>query len=200
VRAHRLTVRVIRTEMVVVRLVRLRPRFTPLPVRSVRWIGSVDAKRRSVFGGWHRFEIFEILRKLILISMLTAVAPNSIAYFNVALAVSFVAFAIFSHLKPSAEPSADRIQMCALLVTWLTIFYGLVSASTKYGLPDTAERVGERSVQVRWRLALAFARVASRPPQSQGVRSAGGLACDDQHRRRADAPRRDPALEEAQTS
>jgi hypothetical protein len=183
--------------MVVVRLVRLGPRFTPLPVRSARWIGSVDA---NVLGGWHRFEIFEILRKLILISMLTAVAPNSIAYFNVALAVSFVAFAIFSHFKPSAEPSADRMQICALLVTWLTIFYGLVSASTKYGLPDTAERVGERSVQVRWRLALAFARVASRPPQSQGVRSAGGLACDDQHRRRADAPRRDPALEEAQTS
>jgi hypothetical protein len=136
----------------------------------------------------------------VLIGVLTAVAPNSIAYFNVALAVSFAAVGIFAHLKPLEDPSSDRLQICALVVTWLTIFYGLVSASTKYGLPDTAERVGERSVQVRWRLALAFARVASRPPQSQGVRSAGGLACDDQHRRRADAPRRDPALEEAQTS
>jgi hypothetical protein len=149
---------------------------------------------------WHRFEIVESLRKLILISMLTAVSPNSIAYFNVALAVSFVAFGIFCHFKPFADPSADRLQICALLVTWLTIFYGLVSASTKYGLPDTAEHVDERSVQVRRHLALTFARVPLGPPQRQGMRSAGLLACDDQHRRRADAARRDLALEEAQTS
>jgi hypothetical protein len=96
-----------------------------------------------------RFDILESLRKLILISVLTAVSPNSIAYFNVALAVSFVAFGIFSHFKPFGDPAANRLQICALLVTWLTIFYGLVSVSTKYGLPDTAQHADERSVQVR---------------------------------------------------
>jgi hypothetical protein len=104
-----------------------------------------------------RFEILESLRKLILISVLTAVSPSSIAYFNVALAVSFVAFGIFSHFKPLADPSADRLQIGALLVTWITIFYGVVSTSTKYGLPDTAKHADERSVQVRQRLALVFA-------------------------------------------
>jgi hypothetical protein len=132
--------------------------------------------------------------------VLTAVSENSIAYFNVALAVSFVAFGIFSHCKPLAHPSADRLQICALIVTWLTIFYGLVSASTKYGLPDTAEHADERSVQVRW-----ASRDVARPDgfgasAKHSVRPVGGLACDHQHRRRADATRRDLALEEAQSS
>jgi hypothetical protein len=102
-----------------------------------------------VLGPWCRFEILEILRKLILIGVLTAVSPNSIAYFNVALAVSFGAFGIFCHSHPLADPSADRLQSCALLVTVLTVFYGVVSASTKYGLPDTAAHANERTVQVR---------------------------------------------------
>jgi hypothetical protein len=142
-----------------------------------------------------RFDVLESLRKLILISVLTAVSENSIAYFNVALAVSFAAFGIFSHFKPLAEPAADRLQICALSVTWLTIFYGLVSVSTKYGMPDTSEHADELSVQVRWRLALAFARLKSARLQSQGVRFfVGGLACDYQYRRRAHATRRDLAF------
>jgi hypothetical protein len=50
-----------------------------------------------------------------------------------------------------------------------------VLASTKYGLPDTAEHADERSVQARRHLALAFARADARPPQIQAVRSAGAL-------------------------
>ena len=123
-----------------------------------------------MLGSWCRFEILEILRKLILIAVLTAVSPNSIAYFNVALAVSFAAFGIFCHSQPLADPSADRLQSCALLVTVLTVFYGVVSASTKYGLPDTVAHADERTVQVRagaplwcaygWRWDLPTARCA----------------------------------------
>jgi hypothetical protein len=143
-----------------------------------------------MLGAWCRFEILESLRKLILISVLTAVSPNSIAYFNVALAVSFVAFGIFSHFKPLADPSADRLQICTLLVTWLTIFYGLVSASTKYGLPDTAEHADERSVQV-WSHVLAFARrLTVRVCKARMCFFfSGGLACNHQHWRLADAAR-----------
>ena len=104
-----------------------------------------------------RFEVLECLRKLVLIGVLTAVAPNSIAYFSVALAVSFAAVGIFAHLKPLEDPSSDRLQICALVVTWLTIFYGLVSVSTKYGLPDTAQHADERTVQARQRHAVVFA-------------------------------------------
>jgi hypothetical protein len=136
----------------------------------------------------------------VLIGVLTAVAPDSIAYFNVALAVSFAAVCIFAHLKPLEDPSSDRLQICALVVTWLTIFYGLVSASTKYGLPDAAQHADERTVQARQRHAVVFARDLESPHchTHTGV-SVGGLARDHQHRSRAGAARRVPLLEAARS-
>jgi hypothetical protein len=55
-----------------------------------------------------RFELFEFIRKLLLIGVLTAVAPSSEAYLNVAHAVSFFSLIVFANCRPFVEPRLDR--------------------------------------------------------------------------------------------
>jgi hypothetical protein len=57
---------------------------------------------------WWWFELFEFVRKLVLIGVLTAVAPSSQAYLNVAHAVSFFSILVFSQCRPFVEPRLDR--------------------------------------------------------------------------------------------
>ncbi len=55
-----------------------------------------------------RFELFEFIRKLVLIGVLTAVAESSQAYLNVAHTVSFFSLIIFANCRPFVEPKLDR--------------------------------------------------------------------------------------------
>ncbi len=55
-----------------------------------------------------RFEIFEFVRKLLLIGVLTAVSESSQAYLNVAHAVSFFSLLIFAKCQPFVDPRLDR--------------------------------------------------------------------------------------------
>ena len=55
-----------------------------------------------------RFEIFEFVRKLLLIGVLTAVSESSQAYLNVAHAVSFFSLLIFAKCQPFVDPKLDR--------------------------------------------------------------------------------------------
>jgi hypothetical protein len=55
-----------------------------------------------------RFEIFEFIRKLLLIGVLTAVSESSQAYLNVAHAVSFFSLLIFAKCQPFVDPKLDR--------------------------------------------------------------------------------------------
>ena len=64
-------------------------------------IGAYEVRR------WW-FELFEFVRKLVLIGVLTAVAPSSQAYLNVAHAVSFFSILVFSQCRPFVEPRLDR--------------------------------------------------------------------------------------------
>jgi hypothetical protein len=87
----------------------------PPPLRFSVSNGSFCyCKRRFALGAWRRFEIVESLRKLILISVLTAVSPNSIAYFNVALAVLWL-----SASSPTSSLWQTRLQTdCKSARSW----------------------------------------------------------------------------------
>ena len=54
------------------------------------------------------FEIFEFVRKLLLIGVLTAVSESSQAYLNVAHAVSFFSLLVFAKCQPFIDPRLDR--------------------------------------------------------------------------------------------
>jgi len=72
-----------------------------------------------------RFEILEIWRKLVLVSLLAAVAEGSLAFLVAGFLVSLFMLLVFVECKPYVEPQVDRVQMSSLLVTCLTFFYGL---------------------------------------------------------------------------
>jgi hypothetical protein len=75
-------------------------------VRSLRFVARLGldlALRHHI-----RFEIFEFVRKLLLIGVLTAVSESSQAYLNVAHAVSFFSLLIFAKCQPFVDPRLDR--------------------------------------------------------------------------------------------
>ena len=67
-----------------------------------------------------------MLRKLVLIAVLAAIAEESTTYLNLAEVVSIGALYIFAYCKPFAEAEVNRLQTITLLVTSLTIFYGIM--------------------------------------------------------------------------
>ena len=75
-------------------------------MRSLRFVARLGldlALRHHI-----RFEIFEFVRKLVLIGVLTAVSESSQAYLNVAHAVSFFSLLIFAKCQPFVDPRLDR--------------------------------------------------------------------------------------------
>ena len=79
--------------------------FPECPVRSE---STLYATSTAFSPSYTRFELFEFIRKLVLIGVLTAVAPSSQAYLNVAHAVSFFSLIIFANCRPFVEPKLDR--------------------------------------------------------------------------------------------
>jgi hypothetical protein len=95
-----------------------------------------------------RFELFEMLRKLLLISVLAVVQEDAASYLWAAFLVSYFAQVLFAYYKPYAEPSLDSLQTLSLTVTCLTMFIGIMLQNSYGGDVDP----NERSVQVRERI------------------------------------------------
>ncbi len=79
------------------------------------------------------FEVVEMLRKLLLISILSVVSEGADSYLWASFIVSFAAQAFFSAYKPFAEPQLDHLQMSSLLVTCLTMC-GLLEPCSSRGI------------------------------------------------------------------
>jgi hypothetical protein len=86
-----------------------------------------------------------MLRKLLLISVLTVVQEDASSYLWAAFLISYFAQSLFAFYKPYAEPSLDRLQTLSLTVTCLTMFIGIMLQNAYGGDIDP----NERSVQVR---------------------------------------------------
>ncbi len=67
-----------------------------------------------------------MLRKLVLIAVLSAVAKESTTYLNLAQVVAIGALVVFAYFKPFAEAEVNQLHTLTLLVTSLTIFYGIM--------------------------------------------------------------------------
>ena len=94
-----------------------------------------------------RFELVEMLRKLVLIAVLAAIAEESTTYLNLAEVVSIGALYIFAYCKPFAEAEVNRLQTITLLVTSLTIFYGIM-LNAPQGNVDSGDS-NERTAKAR---------------------------------------------------
>ena len=94
-----------------------------------------------------RFELVEMLRKLALIAVLAAIAEESTTYLNLAEVVSIGALYIFAYCKPFAEAEVNRLQTITLLVTSLTIFYGIM-LNAPQGNVDSGDSI-ERTAKAR---------------------------------------------------
>jgi hypothetical protein len=88
-----------------------------------------------------------MLRKLVLIAVLAAIAKESTTYLNLAQVVSIGALCVFAHFKPFAEAEVNRLQTITLLVTCLTIFYG-VMLNAPQGNVDSGDS-NERTTKAR---------------------------------------------------
>jgi hypothetical protein len=102
----------------------------------------VDRRRRE-----SRYELVELLRKLILISILAAISPKSTTFLYTAHVVSFFYFGLFAYMMPSAEPSVARLQFMTLGVTALTIFYGIMLKAPDGGVGSDVDS-NERTARV----------------------------------------------------
>jgi hypothetical protein len=88
-----------------------------------------------------------MLRKLVLIAVLAAIAEESTTYLNLAEVVSIGALYIFAYHKPFAEAEVNRLQTITLLVTSLTIFYGIM-LNAPQGNVDSGDS-NERTAKAR---------------------------------------------------
>jgi hypothetical protein len=120
----------------------------------------VDRRRRE-----SRYELVELLRKLVLISILAAISPKSTTFLYTAHVVSFFYFGLFAYTMPSAEPSVARLQFMTLGVTALTIFYGIMLKAPDGGVGSDVDS-NERTARVTrprlycpWRLPDLLLRV-----------------------------------------
>ena len=88
----------------------------------------------------------EMMRKLIIISVLSAISPRSTTYLYTAHVVSFFALLFFTYTRPFVEPAADRLQFATLGVTTLSIFYGIMLKAPDGGVGsgiDSNERTSK---------------------------------------------------------
>ncbi len=87
------------------------------------------------------------MRKLALISVLSAISPRSTTYLYTAHAVSFFVLLFFTYTRPFVDPAADRLQFATLGVTTLTIFYGIMLKAPDGGVGSDIES-NERTTKV----------------------------------------------------
>ena len=75
------------------------------------------------------FEIAELLRKLVQISVLeTFLAKNPTSFLVAGFLISFMSLVGTAALKPYVAPELDRLQTYSLVMTCLTMFYGILLA------------------------------------------------------------------------
>ena len=113
-----------------------------------------------------RFEFWEMGRKLVLISVLSAISPKSTTYLYTAHVVSFFAVLLFAYTKPYVEPAADQLQFVTLVVTTLSIFYGIMVKAPDGGV-DSAIDSNEQTAKVARPAELRLASTSSRSGGSE---------------------------------
>ena len=114
-----------------------------------RRMGFLLSLYRSEY--WY-FELFEMLRKILLISLLPSmVREGATSFLWGTFLLSFVALLATFSLKPFADPKLESLQLYTLTVTCLTIFYGMMLDHENIVTADPRES----SVQVRHTLLLA---------------------------------------------
>ena len=101
------------------------------------WLGSAFLDYEPQYWWW---EAVETLRKLVLISVLTVVSEDATSYLWAAFLVSLFALVGQGAFQPFIEPLLDRVQALSLLVTCLTIFYGLMLTHPEVKTADPKER------------------------------------------------------------
>ena len=114
----------------------------------------------------NRFELWEIFRKLVLISVLSAISPKSTTYLYTAHVVSFFAVLLFAYTKPYVEPAADQLQFVTLGVTTLSFFYGIMVKAPDGGV-DSAIDSNEQTAKVAHPSRLRLASTSSRSGGSE---------------------------------
>ena len=77
----------------------------------------------------HRFEIYELLRKLTLVGLMIFVMPETVTQIAVGLLVSILALGVHLQLQPFKEPSDNQDQTFALSGILLTLFAALLLAT-----------------------------------------------------------------------
>jgi hypothetical protein len=76
-----------------------------------------------------RYELFEMLRKLALTSLLVVLTETATSYLVVAFGVSCVALVLTACFRPYQDAAVDRLQLYSLSVTSITGFYGVLLAA-----------------------------------------------------------------------
>ena len=86
-------------------------------------------------------QVFETLRKLLLISVLTIVRPESLSYVWISFLVCFAALVITLHMQPYEDNSLKKMQTYSLVITSLTIFYGIMLHTASADAEDEFQSV-----------------------------------------------------------
>ena len=97
-----------------------------------------------------------MLRKLVLIAVLAAIAKASTTYLNLAQVVSICALCVFAYFKPFAEGEVNRLQTITLFVTCMTIFYGIMLNAPQGDVDsaDSNERTAKARCHPRYQMRL----------------------------------------------
>jgi hypothetical protein len=85
---------------------------------------------------WY-FEVVEMLRKLVLISVIYVISESASVYLWASFLVSFFAHILTTTMRPYSDPRVNRIQMYSLIATCLTVFYGILLDNPKVLLAET---------------------------------------------------------------
>jgi hypothetical protein len=117
--------------------------------RIVRSLGLVFA---SCHVGAPFFEMFEMLRKLLLTSVLQFVDPGSVTQITVAILISFAALVVSFRFSPFVDESIDTLNQAALTQVFLAsfgalllfvntdekndkLYFGVLVVACQFGLP-----------------------------------------------------------------
>jgi len=85
------------------------------------------------------FEIFDMLRKLVLSAMLPFVVLNTVRL-TVGLVVSFSCLVVVFFTRPLVDASLDVLMILALITQTLTLLYGILLVQVEYTKEDASSR------------------------------------------------------------
>jgi len=122
------------------------------------------------------FELFEMMRKLIMTSVLVFVTAGGLAQILVGLIVIFASFVVTFGLKPYVSPNLDRCQLFSLGTQFVMLQYGLV-----LHLDGTSETSQVEKALVNFVMMAFNATIFILPPLSVLVENAPNIKDQVRH-------------------